>query len=82
MKPMDKSFKVFNTNRIKNKEVTQFASLKLKINRHMKHINVVVMNLNGIDMFLGYDQFVKHNPEVNQNTETIQFNRCSKECKI
>ena len=55
MKPMNKSFKVFNTNRIKNKEVIQFASLKLKINRHMKHINVVVMNLNGIDMFLGYD---------------------------
>ena len=82
MKPMDKSFKVFNTNRIKNKEVTQSASLKLKINRHMKHINVVVMNLNGIDMFLGYDQFVKHNPEVNWNAETIQFNRCSKECKI
>jgi len=55
MKLMDKSFKVFNTNGIKNKEVTQFAPLKLKINRHMKHINIVVMDLNDMNMFLEYD---------------------------
>jgi len=52
---MDKSFKVFNTNGIKNKEVTQFAPLKLKINRHMKYINIVVMDLNDMNMFLEYD---------------------------
>jgi len=40
------------------------------------------MDLNSIDMFLGYDWLVKHNPEVNWNTETIQFTRCPKKCKI
>jgi len=29
------------------------------------------MDLNGIDMFLGYDWLVKHNSEVNWNTEII-----------
>ena len=33
-------------------------------------------------MFLGYNQLVKHNLEVNQNTETIQFTRCPRKCKI
>ena len=32
-------------------------------------------------MFLGYNQLVKHNPEVNWNMETIQFMRCPKICK-
>ena len=41
-----------------------------------------VMDLNGIDIFLGYDQLFKHNPEVNWNTRTIQFTRYSKKCRI
>ena len=39
--------------------------LKLEINRHIELIDIVVMDLNNIDMFLGYDWLVKHNPEVN-----------------
>jgi len=38
---------------------------KLKINKYKEQINIAVMDLNGIDMFLGYDWLVKHNPEVN-----------------
>ena len=41
-----------------------------------------VMDLNGIDIFLGYDQLFKHNPEVNWNTRTIQFTRYPKKCRI
>ena len=63
--PIDKSFKVFNVDRTKNGEVTRFTLLKLEINRHIKKINVVVINLNSMNMFLGYDWLVKHNPEVN-----------------
>jgi len=48
----------------------------------MEHIDAVVMDLNGIDIFLGYDWLVKHNIEVNWNTGTIQFNRCPKKYKI
>ena len=41
------------------------ALLEVKINRHKEYIEVVVTDLNGIDMFLGHDWLVKHNPEVN-----------------
>ena len=34
--PMDRSFKVFNTNRIKNGEVTRFILLELEINRYIE----------------------------------------------
>ena len=33
-------------------------------------------------MFLGHDQLVKHNPEVNQKNRTIKFMRCSGSCKM
>ena len=33
-------------------------------------------------MFLEYNWLVKHNPEVNWNTGTIQFTRCLKEYRI
>ena len=36
------------------------------------------MNLNDIDMFLGYDWLVKHNLEVNWDKGTIEFTRCLK----
>jgi len=79
---INRSFKVFNTDRTKNGEVTRFALLELKINRHKEYIDTVVMDLNGTDMFLGYDWLVKHNPEVNWNLGMIQFMRCPNECKI
>jgi len=82
MKPIDKSFKVFNTNRTKNREVTRFTLLELEINRHMKKIDTAVIDFNSMNMFLDYDWLVKHNPEVNQDKETIQFIRCPKEYRI
>ena len=32
-------------------------------------------------MFLGHDQLVKHNPEVNWKEDKIQFTRCPKTCR-
>ena len=78
---MERSFKVFNTNRTNNGEVTQFVLLEVEINRHKEQINAVVMDLNGMDMFLGYNWLVKHNMEVNWSTGTIQFTRCPNTCK-
>ena len=43
---------------------------------------MAVTDLNGIDMFLGYDWLVKHNPEVDWNKEIIKFTRCPRTCKI
>ena len=62
---MDRSFKVFNTNRTKNGEVIRFALLELEISRHTERINAVVTDLNGMNIFLRYDWLVKHNLEVN-----------------
>ena len=77
---MDRSFEVFNTDRMKNGEVMQFVPLEVKINRYKKQIDTAVMDLNSIDMFLGYDWLVKHNPEVDWNKETMWFTRCPKTC--
>ena len=33
-------------------------------------------------MFLEYDWLIKHNQEVNWNTETIWFIRCPRNCRI
>ena len=79
---MDRSFEVFNINGTKNREITRFAPLELKINNHTERINVKVTDLNGIDIFLGYNWLVKYNPEVNQEKETIQFIRYPRKCKM
>ena len=73
---MDRSFEVFNADGTKNKEVMRSVPLKLEINKHTEKINIVVIDLNSMDIFLEYDWLIKHNPEVNQNRETIQFTRC------
>jgi len=52
---MDRLFEIFNADRTKNREVTQYALLEVEINRHKEDINVTVTDLNGIDIFLGYD---------------------------
>ena len=53
--PIDRSFEVFNADGTKNREVTRFVLLELEINRHTKRINAAVTDLNGMDMFLGYN---------------------------
>ena len=78
---MDKSFEVFNIDRTKNREVIQFVLLEVKINEYKKQINIAVIDLNGMDMFLGYNWLVKNNSEVNWDIGTIQFTRCLKTCR-
>jgi len=64
-KPINFSFKVFNADRTKNREVTKVAPLEIKINGYKKQLEVIVMDLNKTDMFLGHNWLVKHNPEAN-----------------
>ena len=47
------------------------APLENEINGHKEQLEAAVMNLNRMDMFLGYDWLVKHNLEVNWKNETI-----------
>ena len=68
---MDISFEVFNANGTKNRGVMRFTPLEVEVNKHKKKIDVAVMDLNRMNMFLGYDWLIKHNPEVNWKTGTI-----------
>ena len=55
MKPINFSFKVFNTDGTKNGEVTKVAPLEIEINEHKKQLEVAVTDLNSMDMFLGHN---------------------------
>jgi len=81
-KPINFSFKVFNTNRMKNREVTKVAPLEIKINGHKETLEAAVTDLDRTDMFLEHDWLVKHNPEANWKNETIKFTRCPGNCII
>ena len=70
------SFEVFNTDRMKNREVTKVALLEIEINSHKEQLEVAVTDLDKIDMFLGHNWLVKHNPEINWKNSTIWFTRC------
>ena len=54
-RPINFPFEVFNVNKTKNREVTRVTSLEIKINRHKKQLEATVIDLNSMDMFLGYD---------------------------
>ena len=79
-KQINFSFEVFNANRTKNGEMTRMAPLEIEINGHKEQFKAAVTDLNGTDMFLGHDQLVKHNPEVNWKNRTIRFTRCLESC--
>ena len=76
MKKINFSFEVFNADGTKNKEVTKVVPLEVEINGHKETLEAAVTDLDGIDMFLGHDWLVKHNPEVNWKNGTIKFMRC------
>jgi len=81
-RPINFSFKVFNTDGMKNREVTKVAPLEVEINRHKEQLKAAVTDLNGMDIFLGHDWLVKHNSEVNWKNRTIKFMRCPGSCKM
>ena len=81
-KAINFSFEVFNVDRTKNGEVTKVAPLEVEINGHKETLEAAVMDLNRMDMFLGHDWLVKHNPEVNWKNGTIKFTRCPSNCTM
>ena len=80
-KPANISFEVFNIDNTKNREVMRFALLEVEINKHKKQINMAVIDLNGMDMFLGHNWLVKHNLEFNWKKGVIWFIRYLRTCK-
>ena len=81
-KAIDFSFEVFNADGTKNGEVTKVAPLEVEVNGHKETLEAAVTDLAGMDMFLGHDWLVKHNPEVNWKNSTIKFTRCPGNCTM
>ena len=82
MKPINFSFKVFNADRTRNGEVTRVVPLEIEINSHKEQLEAAIMDLDRMDMFLGHNWLVKHNPEVNWKNGTIRFTRYPGNCTI
>jgi len=82
MKPINFLFEVFNVDGMKNREVTRVASLEIEINSHKEQLEAAITDLDRMDMFLGYNWLVKHNPEVNWKNSTIRFTRCPEQCMM
>jgi len=82
MKPINFSFKVFNADGTKNGEVIKVAPLEIEINGYKEKLEVVVIDLDRMDIFLGHDWLVKHNLEVNWKNSTIKFTRCPENCTM
>jgi len=81
-KPINFSFEVFNADGTKNGEMTKVAPLEIEINGHKETLEAAVTDLDGTDMFLGYDWLIKHNLEVNWKNGIIKFTRCPGNCTI
>ena len=81
-RPINFSFGVYNVDGTKNGNVMKVAPLEIEINGHKEHIEAVVMDLYGMDMFLGHDWLVKHNSEMNWKESKIWFTWCSGSCRI
>ena len=82
MKLINFSFEVYDTDGTNNKEVTRIVLLEVEINGHKEHLKVAVTDFNDIDMFLGHNWLVKHNPEVNWKDGKIKFTRCLGSCRM
>ena len=68
---INRLFEIFNIDGTKNREVIQFVLLEVEINGYKEYINPAVIDLNNMDIFLGYNQLIKHNLEVNWNMRII-----------
>ena len=82
MKPINFSFKVYNANRTKNRKVTRIAPLEIKVNRYKEHLEAAVIDPNYMNIFLGHDWLIKHNPEVNWKDSKIKFTRYLGSCRM
>ena len=58
------------------------APLEIEISKYKEQLEAIATDLNGTDIFLGYDWLVKHNLEVNWKNGMIKFMRYPRSCKM
>jgi len=66
-KSLPKPFNVYNSDGSRNgkKTIREFVPLGINSNGRIKQIDAVVSEIKEMDLFLGHDWLVEHNPEVN-----------------
>jgi len=82
-KSLLRSFNVYNSDESRNGEKTimEFVPLEINSNRHIEQIDAVVLEIKEMDLFLGHNWLVEHNPEVDWKKGVIWFTRCPGHCK-
>jgi hypothetical protein len=53
----------------------------LTIDEYQELIHLAVTDLGKADLFLGYEWFMKHNPEIDWTKGEIRLERCPEECR-
>jgi len=72
-KSLPKPFDVYNSDGSRNRKkmIKEFVPLEINSNRHIEQIDAIVSEIKEIDLFLGHDWLVEHNPEVDWKEEVI-----------
>jgi hypothetical protein len=63
----------------KNGQITHYVSTRLDVNGHAEMRYFLVLDLS-CDVFIGFDWILDHNPEIDWDTEKIEFTHCHPGC--
>ncbi|KAG5649067.1 hypothetical protein H0H81_006580, partial [Sphagnurus paluster] len=74
----------FNADGSPNKSgsITDYVEMRIRIKNHFEKIHLSVTDLGKNDIFLGFDWIQFHNPQIDWQTERIEFDRCPESCQM
>jgi len=80
---LDHKIRVVNADGTENKaeRITHHVEMKMRMGeKHWEEMDFGITELEGHDIFLGYDWLQHHNLEINWKTGAICFSRCPNVC--
>jgi hypothetical protein len=60
--------------------ITKMVMLHLQVGHHLERIDFAVTDLGTEPNFLGHDWVKEHNPNIDWQTRTLEFDRCPASC--
>ena len=63
-----------------NGSIEGFVEVRMTIGDHSERIELAVTNLGKVDIFLGLDWLRQHNPSIDWNNSSLEFDRCPGKC--
>ena len=81
-KPTPIPIPVYNTDGSRNSSgtVKDIAEMRLTIQDHSERIELAVVELGKWDLFIGHDWLKYHNPSIDWEKSTVEFDRCPMTC--